>query len=324
MSFVSPTTQANHVREGSSPSSNSNPSWFGIGGGPQAISYAAIMEIMAMMNKIMDNYSKQAATQAKINQTMATAARDSTIASGEQQKNSLICEAVGAGVSAVVSTAGMAYKKFSVDKGLTGEVNANKTTKTNLDNLSKTFDNATPSTCEVGKTGEDVLNSEKDTITTAKLHSKNGLLEAANGLNPDSLDEKGNKISDNAHTTKIKQAFTHMSDDERTEFRAQLRSAQDENSRDLNNIYTSNQTRSQSVQMFESMANSIATAATKGASAKFTTDAATHQGDATLQNSVAQQSASNTANVNGELGKAYDKEMQALQMLSTLSQANRA
>jgi hypothetical protein len=322
MSFVSPTTPANHV-QGASPStsSNSNPSWNGIGGGPQAISYAAIMQIMAMMNEIMKNYSEQARLQATINQTLATSARQETIDAGNAQRNSLICEAVGAGVAAGAGAVSLGYKGLVTDKGLSASIKENDTTKKQLQNLSTAFDKTPKATLGAGEAQDSSSGVAPSRDDIGKLHSKNGILEAAKIVQ---VDKDGNAVNSHAETKTITDAFAHMSDNERAEFRSQLRSAMDENSRDLNNIYTSNQSRSQSVQMVEGMFNNATTAATKGASSKFTADASTSQGDSTLQNSIAQQAASNTANINGELGKAYDKEMQALQMLSTLSQANRA
>jgi hypothetical protein len=279
--------------------------WGQINGGPQAMAYKAIMTIMSMMNQVMSMYQNQVEKQAEINCTAAQAAADATVSAAKLQAYATSCDAANSFATAVVGLAS-AGLSFSQTRGIENEIKNAQTENENLTTWSKDFDSLPKSTQEVGaedssETSQDVINRQKD--LTRDQHSLAKALE--------------NK--DEAETTKV--AYSRMSDKEVAELKENMRLAQKANSEKQNNLYSKYSSTQQKISMYENIANGFIGGACKTPSAVYSNAAGEKQAEATLTKTISDQASSMLSNSTNNISKAYDEEMQVLQMLASLASA---
>ena len=290
------------------PSVGSSPVWGQAGCGSVGYAYSAIIASMNALNEIVQANANQSETQSKVIATFAKAEAKAQIDGGQEQADATKSQAVGsiiAGACSIVGAAGAFISTYSDMKS----VNENQTQQNKLNTLESSIGSNTE--IELKNFSEETQVKPNTIQGALKNGNSQTLLQTVNGESDTDLTSAGKNVmpdtAGNSSTTDAKNTINDA--------RATLRTASETLNARINRYSN----------LFQAIGNSGALATGIGSyvSASSQLSQAKQQAAATIDQNALSQANNMQQTFSSNLGKAYDEELQALGVLSTLQQASR-
>lgn len=296
---------------------NNGYNWGQITAGPAAIAFTAVMQLASLMTKAMDMYNQQAVNQYQIQSLTATAAAKATTNAGKQQAAATMCEALNSFVGAGVSGLGLGAQSLASKPKILEAANENKAGLDNLQNSLAKARLANPMNGEAG-----TMTAHTDPKVQQRI---NELTSDAGTVTKVSKDTDLFDPTDSPKGTLNDLALAHMAQTGQLDkFSETFTKAQDINSREINDWYSAQENTNTKIDMYKGMVNGLTGAASQTGSSYFQVESSKNNAAATIQNSISQQQGSMASTSAGVIGKLYDEELQAYQLLQQMAASARA
>jgi len=290
------------------PSVGSSPVWGQAGCGSVGYAYSAIIASMNALNEIVQANATQSETQSQVIANYANAEAQAQIDGGQEQADATKSQAVGsiiAGACSIVGAAGAFISTYSDMQSL----NENQTQQNKLNTLESSIGSNT----EIQLTDfTEEPQVDPDPIQGAlKSGNPQTLLETVNEASDEELKSAGNKVMPNDQVNSSTTDAKNTINDARTSLKT--------SSETLNARINRNSNLFQAIGNFGGLATGIGSYV----SASSQLSQAKQQATATIDQNALSQANNMQQTFSSNLGKAYDEELQALGVLSTLQQASR-
>jgi len=312
-----PASPANTAPTPPTPVNNQNTPyvWGQITAGPAAIAFTAVMQLASLLTKAMEMYNQQAQLQFSIQMTAAKCGANATQAAARDQAVGTFCEAANSLASAGFSAAGLGYQSMSYNKPALEEAQENQAGLNKLQtSLAKARTESTNGS--VGTMPENTNEAVQRRIE--ELNSDAGTVTAAS--------KKTDFVNDDeSQGTITDAALKHMAQNGQLEsFTETLTTAQENNSRAINDWHSNLQSVNTKIDLYKGMATGGTGAISGAVSGAYQIQGGIDNSNATMLNSFAQQAGQMASTSQGTISKLYDEELQAYQMLQQMAASARA